>query len=100
MANVGGQRQYIQFLEGGVVGLAARDGRFLWRYTSPANRTANISTPIYRDNMVFAASGYRTGGGLARLQPRGGEFSATRCRTSAMLSRWPVRWAVTLPRIG
>jgi len=67
VATVGGQRQYVQFLGGGVVGVAAQDGRFLWRYTSPANRTANIPTPIFRDNAVFAASGYNTGGGLAKL---------------------------------
>jgi hypothetical protein len=39
VTNVGGQLQYIQFLGGGVVGIAARDGRFLWRDTSPANRS-------------------------------------------------------------
>jgi outer membrane protein assembly factor BamB len=66
-ADVNGQRQYIQFLGGGVVGIAAKDGKFLWRYENPANRVANISTPIYRDQHVFAASGYGTGGGLARL---------------------------------
>lgn len=66
-ADVAGQRQYIQFLGGGVVGVAAKDGKYLWRYESPANRTANCSTPIYRDQHVFAASSYGTGGGLARL---------------------------------
>jgi len=66
-ANVAGQRQYIQFLRGGVVGVDARDGKFLWRYKEPANGTANCSTPIFRDNMVFAASAYGTGGGLAKL---------------------------------
>lgn len=73
-AEVGGQRQYVQFLAGGVVGVAAQDGRFLWRYDAPANRTANCSTPIFQDNHVFAASGYNTGGGLAKLAaaPDGG----------------------------
>jgi outer membrane protein assembly factor BamB len=66
-AEVDGQRQIIQFLGRGVVGVSATDGKFLWRYTSPANRTANISTPIYRDKHVFAASGYNTGGGLVKL---------------------------------
>ncbi|MFN3653400.1 MAG: PQQ-binding-like beta-propeller repeat protein [Armatimonadota bacterium] len=77
-AEVNGQRQYIQFLGGGVVGVAADTGRFLWRYNSPANRTANCSTPIFHDNHVFAASGYSTGGGLAKLEtaPDGG-MSAT-----------------------
>src|SRR5438445_330009 len=31
-ADVHGQRQYIQFMHGGVVGVAAKDGTFLWRY--------------------------------------------------------------------
>jgi outer membrane protein assembly factor BamB len=66
-ADVHGQRQYIQFLGRGVVGVAADDGRYLWRYDRPANRTANISTPVYHDGAVFAASAYSTGGGLVRL---------------------------------
>jgi outer membrane protein assembly factor BamB len=72
-----GQRQYIQFLGGGVVGIAAKDGKLLWRYESPANRTANISTPIYRDQHVFAASGYNTGGGLAKLTTNASGVTAT-----------------------
>ena len=66
-ADVDGQRQYIQFLRSGVVGVAASDGRFLWSYARPANGTANCATPIYRDNHIFAASAYGTGGGCARL---------------------------------
>src|SRR5262249_22247015 len=69
-AEVHGQRQYIQFLSGGVVGLTT-DGNFLWRYDAPHNGTANCSTPIYHDGEVFAASGYGTGGGLARLAKDG-----------------------------
>jgi outer membrane protein assembly factor BamB len=76
-ADVEGQRQYIQFLQGGVVGVAAKDGKFLWRYENPANGTANCATPIYRDNCVFAASGYGTGGGLARLTASPDGVSAT-----------------------
>jgi outer membrane protein assembly factor BamB len=66
-ADVDGQRQYIQFLSSGLVGVSAKDGKFLWRYDKPANGTANCSTPIFRDNHVFAASAYGTGGGLAKL---------------------------------
>lgn len=66
-ADIDGQRTYIQFVSGCVVGIAAKDGKFLWRYDSPANGTANCSTPIYRNNHVFAASAYSTGGGLAKL---------------------------------
>jgi outer membrane protein assembly factor BamB len=71
-----GQRMYIQFLSGGVVGISAGDGSFLWRYNHPANGTANCSTPIYRDGVVFAASGYGTGGGAVRLSGKGKNMTA------------------------
>jgi len=50
------------------MGVAASDGRFLWRYDAPANRMGiNCSTPIYHDGMVFAASAYGAGGAVVRL---------------------------------
>lgn len=70
-----GRRQYIQFLRGGVVGLSG-DGAFLWRYDRPHNGTANCSTPLYHDGLVFAASAYGTGGGLAKLTRDGDEIKA------------------------
>ena len=75
-ADVDGVRQYVQFLEGGVVGVAARDGRLLWHYDRPANGTANCSTPLFQDGSVFAASAYSTGGGKARLVRKGAAFEA------------------------
>lgn len=74
-ADVDGQRQYIQFLPGGVVGLSG-DGKFLWRYDRPHNGTANCSTPLYREGHVFAASSYGTGGGLVKLTRSGNEVKA------------------------
>jgi outer membrane protein assembly factor BamB len=71
VATVDEQRQYIQFLHKGVVGVAAEDGRFLWRYEKPANGVANCSTPLCYSNTVFAASAYGTGGGSARLTRNG-----------------------------
>jgi outer membrane protein assembly factor BamB len=64
----GGERQYVQFLATTVAGVAAKDGRLLWRYDKPANAMKlNISTPIHVDGQVFAASAYGAGGGMARL---------------------------------
>ena len=40
IAEVGGVRQYVNFLDQGVVGISV-DGRFLWRYDGIANRIAN-----------------------------------------------------------
>jgi outer membrane protein assembly factor BamB len=77
VAEADGVKQYIQFLNGGVVGVDARDGKFLWNYDSPANGTANCSTPLFQDDCVFAASAYGTGGGLAVLKKEGDKFTAT-----------------------
>lgn len=63
-----GIKQYIQFTAQGIVGVRADSGGFLWRYNAPANGTANISTPVSHENLVFDASGYGTGGGLVRLE--------------------------------
>ena len=63
-----GQRQYVQLTAKTVVGVAASDGRFLWRYDPPANRMGiNCSTPLYHDGFVLAASAYGAGGGLVKL---------------------------------
>lgn len=64
----GGQRQYVQLTARALIGVAAADGKFLWRYDRPANRMGiNCSTPLYHDGHVFAASAYGAGGGLVKL---------------------------------
>ncbi len=63
-----GQREYVQLTAKALIGVAASDGKFLWRYDRPANGMGiNCSTPVYHDGMVFAASAYGAGGGLAKL---------------------------------
>ncbi len=75
-ADVGGQKQYIQFLGRGLVGVKADDGTYLWHYDHPANGTANCSTPVYQGGLVFAASAYGRGGGATRLTRSGEATSA------------------------
>src|SRR4029079_12839853 len=75
-AEIGGQRQYVQFVKGGVVCVGASDGGFLWRYDHPANDTANCSAPIVHDGMVFAASSYGRGGGAAKITKTGDKYEA------------------------
>ena len=63
-----GERQYVQLTAKALVGVAASDGKLLWRYDKPANRNAiNCSTPIYHDGFVFASSAYGAGGGVVKL---------------------------------
>jgi outer membrane protein assembly factor BamB len=67
------QRQYVQLTAETLVGVAASDGAFLWRYDRPANSHGiNCATPLHHDGMVFAASAYGTGGGLVRLRRAAG----------------------------
>ncbi len=69
--DVGNVRQYVNFVHSGVVGVRAADGEPLWGQSASANGTANCSTPLHADNLVFTASGYGTGGALFRLASRG-----------------------------
>jgi outer membrane protein assembly factor BamB len=63
-----GQRQYVQLTAKALVGIAATDGKFLWRYDKPANSAGiNITTPIYQDGLIFASSAYGAGAGAVKL---------------------------------
>ncbi len=68
----GGLRQYVQMLQKGLVGVAAKTGKFLWRYNKTISRYgANIPTPVARGETIFCA-GAGTGGGLIRLKVNDG----------------------------
>ena len=71
LATIDGIEQIVQFANQSVLAVAVADGKPLWRYTAPANGTANCCAPIVEDNFVFASSGYGTGGGLAKILPAG-----------------------------
>ena len=77
MAEIGGVRQYIQFLQKGVVGIEAKSGKFLWRYdkTAEARMGSGIPTPVVYGGYVYSATGL-TGGGLARIKADKGAFEA------------------------
>jgi len=63
-----GVKQYVQFLENGLVGLDAKTGKFLWRYDKTAQSSpANIPTPVARESLVYSASN-RGGAGLVQLK--------------------------------
>jgi outer membrane protein assembly factor BamB len=66
-AEIGGIPQVVQFARESVFGLSLDDGKLLWRYTAPASPNANCCTPIVVGDLVFASSGYGTGGGLAKI---------------------------------
>jgi outer membrane protein assembly factor BamB len=70
-----GVRQYVQFLQKGLVGVEAKSGKFLWRYDQTAQGSpANIPTPVARDGYVYSAT--RGGGGLVQLKGTPDNISA------------------------
>ncbi len=76
IAHSQGRKQYVQFLSGGLVGIDAKNGEFLWRYDKTAKGSpANIPTPVAHDSYVYSASG-RGGGGLVKLVSTDGHFEA------------------------
>jgi outer membrane protein assembly factor BamB len=73
---VGGAKQYVQFLQKGLVGVDAKTGKFLWRYDHTAKGSpANIPTPVAAGSYVYSAAG-RSGGGLANVKATDGGFDA------------------------
>ena len=73
IVEIGGVRQYVQFLQKGVVGVDAKTGKYLWRYGKIGpNDPAHITTPVARDGFVYFSLG-ETGGALFKVKDRQGE---------------------------
>jgi outer membrane protein assembly factor BamB len=66
-AEVDGSPQVIYFTGIAAVGVAAKDGKLLWRYPWKTAYDLNIATPIYADGKVFISSDYGSGAALLRL---------------------------------
>ncbi len=76
VSEVGGVRQYVNFVHTAVIGVDAKNGKPLWGNESAANGTANCSSPLTNGPYVFAASGYGTGGTLLELTAARGNVNA------------------------
>ena len=71
-----GVKQYVQFLQKGLVGVDAKSGKFLWRYGRTAEGSpANIPTPVAHNDLVYSSAG-RSGGGLVKLKADQGAVEA------------------------
>ena len=68
VVQLNGSKQYVQFLQKGLVGVDAATGKLLWRYDRAAQGSpANIPTPVARQSLVYHASG-RGGAALVEVQ--------------------------------
>jgi outer membrane protein assembly factor BamB len=82
---IGGVRQYIQLTDANVVGVAAEDGKVLWR-ARRSGRVAVIPTPVYHDNHVYVTSGYGVGCNLFRVTAAGGQFKASQVYANTVMA--------------
>jgi outer membrane protein assembly factor BamB len=65
---VDGIKQYVQFLQNGLIGVDAKSGKFLWRYNkTAAGSLANIPTPVARDGFIYNSTG-KGGAALVKLK--------------------------------
>lgn len=71
----GGVRQYIQLSNQSVYAVAAKDGKLLWRAPRPG-KTAVITTPVFKDGIVFVTSSYGIGCSAFKVTAEGGAFKA------------------------
>ncbi|MBN2506550.1 MAG: PQQ-like beta-propeller repeat protein [Verrucomicrobia bacterium] len=74
--DIGGVRQYIQLTAAHVAGIAADDGRLLWKHAR-RGQTAVIPTPLHAEGHVYVASGYGIGCNLFQVTAAGGQFAVT-----------------------
>jgi outer membrane protein assembly factor BamB len=71
ISQAAGRKQFVQFLEKGLVGVDAQGGRFLWRYDKTAQGSpANIPTPVVHQDYVYSSTGLG-GAGLIKLVSAG-----------------------------
>ena len=72
IADVGGVKQYVQLLNGGVAGVST-DGKPLWQYEKLGPNTANIPTPVVLGDHILSVAGYGKGGALLKLTANGND---------------------------
>lgn len=71
ISEAGGIRHYVAFLSRSLVGIAAEDGRRLWKHLRPFTWIASSYTPMVQGDAVFSANGYNGGMALVRLSREG-----------------------------
>jgi len=76
LLRTGSLAQVVFFTSSRALAVDPRDGRLLWSYDRVSNSTANIATPIVRDNRVFLSSDYGTGAALLNVRAAGNIASA------------------------
>ena len=62
-----GVRQFITLTQKSVVGIDVHNGKMLWSHPHVAQHDQNVTSPVFQDGYVFAASGHAAGGRLLKI---------------------------------
>ena len=77
-AEIGGVRQYIALVQGGLVGVSANDGSVLWQHRRDSDYPDVVCpTPIVHGDFVYASVGNGGGCDLLKIEKNGDKFKAT-----------------------
>jgi len=80
-----GLKQYVQLLQKGLVGVEAKTGKFLWRYSKPVSPyNTNIPTPVAGGDCIYVGSP-GTGGGAVKLVAKDGRLEPEQLYFTAKL---------------
>jgi outer membrane protein assembly factor BamB len=72
LADAAGREQCVQLVQKGLIGVDARTGEFLWRWSKPTSKfNATIPTPVARGGTIYAAAA-GTGAGAVKLVAKEG----------------------------
>ena len=72
----GGTKQYVQFLQQGLIGVEAKTGKLLWRYQRSAQGSpAVIITPLADGDYIYSGA-FRAGGAFVKPTRKVGDFVA------------------------
>lgn len=75
IAEIGGVKQYVQFLAKGLVGVDPKTGQALWRYERSAKGSpAVVITPLVSDDYVYSGA-FRAGCALVKPVKKDGKFT-------------------------
>jgi outer membrane protein assembly factor BamB len=83
-AEIGGVRQYLVLTAASVAGVAAADGKLLWR-AERKGKTAVIPEVLHQDGIVFVSSGYNVGCNAFEVTKAGDAFSAKELYSGSQL---------------
>jgi outer membrane protein assembly factor BamB len=77
VATIQNQRQVIFFMQSGLVSVAAKTGKFLWKFPFRYSVSTAIS-PVVSGDIVYLSAGYDVGSAAIRIRKQAGGFTATK----------------------